>query len=137
MAMEYKNGKILVSIQVIGKMIEQMVEVNYIMHLVIYMKENGKMIKHMVKVYIFIKMEVDMMVNGKMICSMVMVQKYGQINPVLLDIILKDKNMVKEKYNFVMVLHMKVIQSIMKLKVMVCINGLTESNMKDNGKIIK
>ena len=137
MAMEYKNGKILVSTQVIGKMIEQMVEVNYIMHLVIYMKENGKMTKHMVKVYIFIKMEVDMMVNGKMICSMVMVQKYGQINPVLLDIILKDKNMVKEKYNFVMVLHMKVIQSIMKLKVMVCINGLTESNMKDNGKIIK
>ena len=58
MVMEYKNGKILVSTQVIGKMIEQMVEVNYIMHLVIYTKENGKMIKHMVKVYIFIKMVV-------------------------------------------------------------------------------
>ena len=78
-----------------------------------------------------------MMVNGKMICNMVMVQKYGQINLVLLDIILKDKNMVKEKYNFVMVLLMKVIQNIMKLKVMACITGLMESNMKDNGKIIK
>lgn len=135
--MVYKNGKIQVNILVIGKMIKQMVKVNYIMHLVIYMKVNGKMIKLVVKVYIYIKMVVNMMENGRMICNMVMVQKFGQINQVLQVIIMKVKNMAKAKYNFVMVLHMKVIQNIMKLKVMVFINGLMVNFMKVNGIIIK
>ena len=91
----------------------------------------------MEKVYIFIKMVVNMMESGKMICNMDMVQKCGQINLVLQDIILKDKNMGKVKDNFVTVQLMKVSENIMKLKVMEYINGLMENNMKDNGKIIK
>ena len=95
------------------------------------------MIKHMVKVYIFIKMVVY---DGEWKNDMqhgYSTEVWPEINLVLLDIILKNKNMLKEKYNFVMVLHMKVLQSIMKLKAMVFINGLLENNMKDNGKTIK
>ena len=77
--MESRIGRITQNMLVIGRMIEQMVKVNYIMHPGIFMKVNGKMIVLMAKEPIIKKMEENILEIGLKINNMVMVKKLFQM----------------------------------------------------------
>jgi hypothetical protein len=73
MALEYKFGLMVQSMKVNGNTIKHMVRENFIMQMVIYLKEIGKMIWLMVMVFIITLMVLVMKANGFVINNMDMV----------------------------------------------------------------